>query len=255
MRNSWLSLLMLGLLGAELRAQQPAPRGPDPNQQLDQLLQHWEQAMGSVQTIAAQCTRTSVDKVFQQNEVYEGTARYMKPNLAMLDLRQKDNPQVFEKFICTGTYLYEFSPQRKELRIHELPPPKSGQVADDNFLSFLFGMKAEEAHRRYDLRLVQVDQWYVYIEIYPRFPADKADFTRARLVLNKQSFLPRQLWFEQPNKNEVRWDIPKIDSGVALNRNDFTSPQVPAGWTTTRVPRTDLSPRNAGPPRVVRPNQ
>jgi len=60
-------------------------------------------------------------------------------------------------------------------------------------------MKAEEAKRRYDMSLVKQDPFYFYIEIGARFPADKADFQQARLVLWRKSFLPRQLWFEQPN--------------------------------------------------------
>jgi TIGR03009 family protein len=223
---------------------------------LDGLLLRWEQEMRSVQTIVAQCQRTTVDKVFQETEVFDGTARYMKPNLAMLEMQKKGKQQVFEKYICTGTYLYEYAPQNQEVRVHELPAPKPGQVADDNFLSFLFGMKAEEARRRYDLKLVKEDDWYFYIEILPRFPADKADFAQARLVLNRQTFLPRELRFEQPNGNNVKWDIPKIESGVALNRNDFTSPAVPSGWRFVRVPRaTDVAPRTDGPPRIVRPNR
>ena len=116
-------------------------------------------------------------------------------------------------------------------------------------------MKADEAKRRYDLRLAKEDQWYIYIEIYPKSPADRADFQRARLVLLASSFLPRELWFEQNNLNEVRWDIPQIQSGVGLNRADFAQPAVPAGWTLERIPRQDAPQRQNVPPRVIRPNR
>src|SRR5262249_36785955 len=160
---------------------------------------------------------------FQRTETYVGEAKYMKlpvgatgqvDNLASLSMQNKDNPNIFERFVCTGTHLYQFLPQQKEIRVYQLPPPRPGQVADDNFLSFLFGMKAEEAKRRYDLRVVKEDQWYIYVEVQPRSPADKADFQKARLVLNKDNFLPRQLWFEQPNGDEVTWDLPRVQSGV-----------------------------------------
>jgi TIGR03009 family protein len=176
----------------------------------------------------------------------------------MLEMQKRGKPEAFEKYICTGTFLYEYVPQNKVIRVHEMPPPKPGQVADDNFLSFLFGMKADEARRRYDLRLVKEDQWYIYIEIFPRLQQDKADFQRARLVLNNQTFLPRELWFEQPNGNEVKWDIPKVEAGVALNRSDFTSPSVPPGWNLVRMPKAnEVAPRsnNVPPPRIIRPNQ
>jgi TIGR03009 family protein len=161
---------------------------------------------------------------------------------------------VGEKFICTGPLLYEIRPQNKVMRIHELPPPQAGKVADDNFLSFLFGMKAEEAKRRYDLTLVKEDQWYVYLEIVPKLPADKADFQRARMVLNNKTFLPRELWFEQPNGNETKWDIPEIRSGAPLKNSDFAPPTPPKDWNVVRVPRPEaVPPRTDVPPRVVRP--
>jgi hypothetical protein len=118
-------------------------------------------------------------------------------------------------------------------------------------------MKAVEAKARYDLTLVKEDNWYYYIKVLPRFPQDKADFQEARLVLNKSSYLPRDLWFKQPNGDEVRWDIPKIDSNVRLNQNDFLQPPIPQGWKLERVARgNDLTPSAGNTrPRIVRPNQ
>jgi TIGR03009 family protein len=259
MRFSCLTVASALLLGSSLQAQQaPAtPAAPvlDPtHNRLDFHLLSWEQQMKNVQSIVAQCTRISVDKTFQQTDIYEGTAKYMKPNLALLEMQNKNKPQVFEKYICTGNFLYVYEPQNKIVRIHDMPTPKPGQVAEDNFLSFLFGMKAEEARRRYEMKLAQEDKWYVYIEILPRFPADKADFAKARLVLNNQSYLPRELWFEQPNGNEVKWDIPKIVNGAALNRTEFTSPSTPSGWQMVRAPKANVGAGNV-PPRIVRPNQ
>jgi TIGR03009 family protein len=268
MRTYGLVLAGILLTTLALPAQQPPPTQPptqppaaapaepvlDPQRnRLDALLLRWEQEMQKVQTLSAQCTRTTLDKTYQNTEVFEGYTYYMRPNLALLDMKKKNNPQVYEKYLCTGTYLYEYAPQSKEIRVHELPAPKQGQVAEDNFLSFLFGMKAAEAKRRYDLKLYKEDQWYIYIEIFPRFSADKADFQKARLVLNNTSFLPRQLWFEQPNSNEITWDIPKVENGSPLKREHFAPPtNPPQGWTLKRVPK--MTTTNA-PPRVVRPNQ
>ncbi|MBY0522507.1 MAG: TIGR03009 domain-containing protein [Gemmataceae bacterium] len=239
-------------------AQPPAAQPPAANNpaRLDQLLNRWEQEMKNIQTLTADLNRTMLDKTYQGTDVFTGTAKYMKPNLAMLELQKKSNAQVFEKYICSGTFLYEWVPGNKVIRAHELPPPKAGQVGDDNFLSFLFGMKAEEAKRRYDLKLVKEDQWYVYIEVLPRFPADKVDFQKARLVLNQSNFLPRQVWFEQPNGNEITWDIPKIQSGTQIKREDFAPPAtLPQGWNIIRVPRADAAAPAGQPPRIVRPQQ
>ncbi len=263
----YLGLSLIGMIFVTVTAycQQPAPgtattptarpvAPPAPPNasgvKLDSLLNSWEKATGPVQTISAQVTRTSVNKTFQVAEVYEGTAKYMKPNLALLHMKKKGKEHIYEKYVCSGTFLYEYVPSEKLIRVHEMPAPKPGQVADDNFLSFLFGMRADEAKRRYELKLVKgppEDQWYYYIDILPRFDNDKVDFKRARLVLMAQTFLPRELWFEQANGDEVKWDIPKIETG-GVKREDFAPPNEP-GWKTERMPR------NNPQPRVVRPNQ
>lgn len=268
MSKKWMSLVGVLLTSASLQAQQPAVAPPaqpviDPRIPLDAHLLRWEQEMKKVETLAAQCTRTKVDKTFGNTDVYEGTARFLKPNMAMLEMQKKGKPDVFEKYICTGTFLYEYVPANKIIRVHELPPPKQGQVSDESFLSFLFGMKADDCKRRYDLKLAKEDQWYVYIEIASKLPADKADFQRARLVLAKANYLPRQLWFEEPNGNEVTWDIPKSVNGAQINRAEFTAPNVPPGWTMVRVPKPNdpaqpaPGPNNNPnvPPRVIRQNQ
>lgn len=254
MRSTWFAAaLVLAVATGFLVAQQP-PTAP-PVDPLDQVLGQWEKAMTGVQSLTAHCTRTSIDKTYQTTEVFEGQAKFLKgpagqSSRASLEMFKKNRPEVFEKYVCTGTFLYEFAPQSKVIRIHELPPPKNGQVSDDNFLSFLFGMKAAEAKSRYKITYVPApaaDQWYQYIRIHPLQPSDKADFSEARLVLSKQNYLPRQLWFQQPNGNEVSWDFPKMDTKTELRATDFGQPALPPGWQFQRVPRETQA-------RIIRQN-
>ena len=164
-------------------------------------------------------------------------------------MSRENQREIAEKFVCTGTFLYQFSPAKREIHAIELPRREGGQVADDNFLTLLFGVKAAEARRRYDLKLSNEDQYYIYVDVKARNEQDKADFQRARIVLNKDTFLPRQLWFEQPNSSEVTWDIPRIESGVRLNRADFDAPTPPKDWKLIQEPRTTVA------PRAIRSNQ
>jgi TIGR03009 family protein len=206
--------------------------------------------MQSVQTLSVDMVRTTKDKVFQTDEIFTGKAKYMRPNFAVLEMGKKGNGQVYEKYLCTGTFLYQWVPGSKVVNMYELPTPRPGQPAQNDFLSFFFGMKADEAKQRYDLKLVKEDQYYIYIEVLPKLAADKADFAKARLVLNQNTFLPRQVWFEQVNGNEVLWDLPKADRDVKLDRTEFAPPaQLPAGWNYVKVPRAD-----AGPPPAPRPD-
>jgi TIGR03009 family protein len=253
------SLAVVLLTALAAAAQQTAPpaappaAAPAPNK-LDEYLRRWEQEMAKIETLAVQLNRLDKDKTFERTSKFTGYAQYMKvgkgrtaQNLAMLELRPEGKNEIAEKLICTGTYLYRYMPAQKEIRVYDMTP-KPGEVSDENFLGFLLGMKAEEAQRRYELKLAKEDQFYIYVDIAPRFPNDKAEFQRARIVLNKDSFLPRQLWFENPNNSEVTWDIPRVQTGVALKREVFDAPRAPDGWKLVPVPRQDL------PPRVARPN-
>ena len=244
------------LTSALVSAQQQPP--PPSSTQLDDVLFGWEKAFAGLQSLQAECKRTTKDKVFGTTEVFVGVAKYRKApgqggSQASLELYkqtpQGPSPTIFEKYICTGTYLYEFAPANKVIRVHTLPTPKPGQVADDNFLSFLFGMKAVQAKARYQLSVSPSDQYYHYLNILPKTPEDKADFTTARLVLRRDNFLPAQVWFHQPSGgNEVMWDFPRSQVNVNIPAAEFQTPATPPGWKLERIP-TDAKAkiRSAGP--------
>jgi TIGR03009 family protein len=253
-----------------LWAQQAKPAQPvnlnpvlDPkNSRLDHHLLQWEQRMTGVESILCQCQREDKDKASGFKKLFKGEARYLKPNYVALRLIQEGNEKNYELFLSTGQFLYEYRPSQKTLRIHELPPPQAGGAFQNNFMSFVFGMSAKEAKQRYDLNLskdISADNpHYIYIDVRPRFEADKKEFTRAQLVLFSQTMLPRRLWFEHPNFDQTTWDITQIDTTTKVRPVDFTPPEPPEGWQKVRVPRADLpgpADANPGAPRIVRPSK
>jgi TIGR03009 family protein len=262
MRLAVMVLAVVLATGAGVAAQtNPVPPAAPPgaDEKLTRYLTSWEQEMRKIQGLSALLTRVDKDFAFKTTTKYNGFAQYLKSgsgatamNLALLEMKQENKTDLAEKIICTGTYLYAYAVRAKEIRRYELPRPKPGQVADDNFLSFLFGMKAQDAMKKYNIKLAKEDKWYIYLDITPRSAADKQDFKRARLVLNKDNFLPRQLWFVQPNDNESTWDVPRIDTKASIDRRNFDAPTAPAGWKV--VPQTSAAPGSNPPPRVVRPS-
>ena len=243
MRKTWIALLALAAATAAGRAQAPAtsppsapavpaaaPFDPDRNP-LDRYLQRWEEAMKKVDTLALACTRKEIDKVYRTEKTYEGTIHFLKPTYFFWDMRVKGKPQDFERIICSGQFIYQFVPAERVIRVY--PGPKvgpSGRIAEDTSIAFLFGMKATAAKERYTLSLFKEDKFYIYVDVIPKRDIDKADFQKARIVLNRDTFLPRQLWFEHPNAGQVIWDIPTIQSGVPLQKITFATPKAPPGW-------------------------
>ncbi len=78
---------------------------------------------------------------------------------------------------------------------------------------------------------------YHYIRIRPRRPADKAEFTEARLSLAAADSLPRQLTYIQPNGNVTQWDFAELQPKAADAH--FAPPRsLPPDWRVeTTAPR------------------
>jgi TIGR03009 family protein len=232
---------------------QPPVTPPDPR--LDALLAQWEGRMTGLKSLKAKIAREDFDKAFGSKQLFTGTAMFQVPNLARLDLVRQDNPSIYERFVCTGQFTFQFLPSQKLVRVYDMGLTKKGQpMAEDNFLSFLVGMKAADAKIRYDIRLTGEDANYVYLAIKPRNPADMADFSLAELALTQKSFLPRTLRYTEANGNVATWDIPLLEVDVPIDRRYFEQPPTPPGFQLKRMPRLDAKPEGNGetPPRVIR---
>jgi TIGR03009 family protein len=239
MRKSCLALLAVGVLGSVGLPQSPTPPPAAPpaaaadaqHADLDKYLGRWEDAMKTVNSLAVACTRTEIDPTYKARKSWTGTIHFLKPTMFFWHMAIKDKPTDYERYICTGTYIYQYIPELKQIKYYAAPKTTAeGKLTDDSSLAFMFGMKAAEAKARYDLKLHNVDQNYVYIDVVSKNPVDRADFVKARLVLNKDSFLPRQLWFETPNSGEVLWDLTTIKPNAPMNKEIFAAPQTPKDW-------------------------
>jgi TIGR03009 family protein len=262
MRSIWPGVAMIFLLPILAAAQQPAPPANQQEQMLNFALSSWEAAMTKLDRFEVLCRRTTTDKTFGSIETYEGSAKFLKsgqgqPSRALLEIVNKKDPGKYEKFLYTGTFLYEWVPATKVLRIHDVPQPKAGQPAiEDNIVALLFGMKADDAKRRYQMSwrpdTENNNKYYHYLQILPRTPADKADFTEARLVLTTSDFLPRQVWYHQPNGNEVTWDFEKLKKNqeATIAPQTFAPPQqLPKDWRVERMQPAGPAPGTAVAPK------
>jgi TIGR03009 family protein len=267
-----LILTVLLLTVATLPAQQPpvvakktAAESANEERRLNMYLLMWEKKMADVKSLSTELNRVDTDTVLKRATQYTGWAAYTKSgtgttvlNKAILELKVKDSKEIAEKIVCTGTFVYNYLPARKIIEQHELPKNKIGELADNASLGLMFGMKAEVAKKRFHLSLYKEDKNFIYIDVLPKEPADKAEFLRARLVLSVDTMLPRQVWLEQPNKNTTLWDMPRSGANVNLDPKYFDKPVPPRDWKIVPI----LKQRDDAPmgkdgekaaPRVIRP--
>jgi TIGR03009 family protein len=213
----------------------PAPAAPAAApSQLDQILNFWEQVTHKVTAFEAVCNRTRTSVRFGTTEKYSGTIRILKgdPDLlwASLELHRTDDEKIFEKLLLNDRGLWSYDSTAKVINLHEIP--KRVGIFDDTPIALVCGMRAIAAKTRFAIELKGADAFYYYLEILPRFDSDKANIAKIRLTLTKSTYLPRQLWWQQPNQDEVVYDLPRVDGRANhLRPGDFASPQPPPpGW-------------------------
>ena len=231
---------ILGMFALALTA---TAQGLAPPENLDSVLRGWEKSMTDLKSFAAVVERDTLDKALQTRDKFKGMALFLKPTAvkddtsrARLELTKVNNDKVFEKYICTGTYLYEYAPANQIVRVHNMPQNKQGGQ-QESFLSFLFGMGAEQAKARYHMEHIlpnPPDKHYHYIRIRPKLDQDKSDFSEARLSLYRANNLPAQIWYHQPNGNEITWNFSQLQIDVNIPATYF-DPAVPKDWRMERV--------------------
>jgi TIGR03009 family protein len=246
-------LLAVSPLAAQTAPAPPPPKNekvPLPDPELTDMLKAWERKMTGIERLKVKCSRVEEESIRGKKIQFDGSASFLKPNMAKLDLTKvedpkdsRDTPQIDrELYISNGNQLYEFQVKNKLVLVHELP--KDGGVSDDTFLAFLFGMKAEQARQRYTMsaEVKPNANDYIYVRILPKKPADKQEFTEARLVffspnigtLNPMwadwGLLPARLWFKNPNGNQVTWTFSDANLSPKLEKSDFVPPPLPKGW-------------------------
>lgn len=249
MRHSLLVAMILSAWTTSAPAQQqpqpPAPQGQVPlNGLLDQYLGQWQDVMAQVKNLEADCTRIDFDKAFQSTTTWTGKVKFAQPNRAYMKLDKKGGkPEDYEHIVSTGQFVYNLYGAAKTVYVYELPKPQ--QPVDSSVMELLFNIKASEVKSRYAISLGQADQNYVYIFIKSLKPEDKAQFKEARLALQKNNFLLRELWFVEEAGNEVKWTVSNIKINAPMDVKDFAQPAVPRDWKVERSVQ----------PRIVREKQ
>ena len=225
--------LALVVAGDRARAQtDPAPTTGILEDRVDTLLREWSARTGKVKSLYAEFTRVTFDKVWQQTTKDDGSARYLHPNKARLDV----TGERAESYVLTGAgEIWEYKPPIKQITIYQLPPD---MVQQDNIqdgpLPFLFGTEPAKAKARYFLKIVEETDAMVHLLINPKLQEDQQNFTSAQLWLSKETFLPNKLMFLEPNGNEVSYEFKGVWTNIEINTADFVPQTLPAPWRVIR---------------------
>ena len=235
---------------APQQPQPPAPPftlTPQEEVQVDRALNQWEERNRDTKTFDCRFKRWSYDMVFgspnQAKYVDMGTLKYASPDRGKfrVETTEKNGKEVpvednrVEHWICDGRSIFEFKPGKKQLIEHKLPPEMQGKAIADGPLPFLFGADAKKLKQRYFLRLVTPAgvQDQIWIEAYPRYQQDAANFHHAQFIIAAQGMAPFALKLVDPNGKDHKvyqfYDV-VVNDPLQFFKGDPFRPYTPLGW-------------------------
>lgn len=256
--------------GVQQPQAQTAPEPPfvlTPQQQaeVDQVLDQWELRNKAVKKFESKFKRWTYDAVFGKPNVPKfvdlGSVVYAAPDRGLYAVEVTEDNGIqkaigddrAEKWICDGKAVFEYNYKTRKVIEHKLPPEQQGKAIANGPLPFLFGSEARVLKQRYFIRLVtppNVQDQY-WLEAYPRFQSDAANFNHAQFIINKQGMAPFALKMIEPNKNSIVYQF--YDVGVNIPPGLFGDPlrpSLPFGWQKV-LDNSQLS-RSPGPASDVR---
>jgi len=168
---------------------------------------------------------------------------YTPPRAAGQQATYEARPGEFgEHWVCDGKAIFEFRPNQKELAEIRLPPEMQGKAIANGPLPFLFGAEATELKKRYWMRVITPKgaQNQYWIEAWPKYQNDAANFKKVEVILSVTDFLPDAMQLFSPAGKErtvFQFSDRKIngsvDEVIDLFRKSFYKPDLPSGWKKT----------------------
>jgi TIGR03009 family protein len=282
-------------------------------QWIDQVLGYWEERSNKVKTFECKFKRWDYEPIFgpkdangkpkNEPKTYaEGYIKYAQPDKGAFRVEKlsayvppakpgeqgtyaPQDPDFGEHWVCDGKVIYAFEAPKKQLTVQPLPPELQGKAIADGPLPFMFGARAETIKARYWIHEMPADVKAVLpeggkgkycLEAVPKARQDAQNFSKVRIILDGQDFLPEIMEVFAPNFDPVTnpnrqsylftdratKDAETIADMVKRNldplkifNTNFYEPKTPAGWK--KVTLNNLPAGPAGPPapaNATRPN-
>jgi TIGR03009 family protein len=276
-------------LGAPQAAAQGAPNQVQPvgppfqlteidQQFVLQTLQMWEQESAKVNTFNAEFERWEYDAVFGPGGNTPmikaiGKLSFSKPDKGSFRIEKinrwtKKDPQstaadapgdwvhqpeeIGEHWVCDGKAVYEYQHRDKQLVVSTIPPEMRGQNIVEGPLPFLFGAKAERLMSRYWIRVKESNETGIFLEAYPRWANDAANYSKVDVMLDRKSMQPKAIQVNLPGDQQRHV---YLFTSMKVNENNlgawftglFSSPRTPLGWKKVMADEAAAAPQAANP--------
>jgi len=246
-----------------------------------QTLEMWEGASAQVNTFTADFEKLTYDGVFGLGPntpmmLSIGSLSFSKPDKGSfkedkISRWTKDDPknvaadapgkwveqpdEVGDHWVCDGKAVYEYNHREKQLVVTRIPEEMRGASIVDGPLPFLFGANANKLVQRYWIRSKQSGPAEIWLEAYPRWQADAANYDFVDVMLDRKTMQPKAIQVHLPGGQQRHVYMFK---NLKVNESNlgtwftglFSAPRTPPFWT--RVMAEDVAPQAANPQGPVK---
>jgi TIGR03009 family protein len=207
------------------RENRPQPQGlriAAPSPELWKVLKDWEVESAKVKRLTGAFRRFTYDDTFEFDKRAEGSFVYEAPDKGNYEVRgappakgeesrkknAKGQPYEIvadkpERWVCTGQEVIRIDEEKRTYEKVAIPEDERGQNIIDGPLPFLFGMKADQAVRRYKMELLQHTEAEIWLDVEPRTARDAANWKRAKVIIDATAFLPKAVQMLDPTGNKT----------------------------------------------------
>jgi TIGR03009 family protein len=185
---------------------------------VDELLAAWEKHSSGIKTFECEFTRWEYTPNFgplnangqlAATAISSGQMKYIKPDKGLFRVTEtrtynkttgkyeKTGADVGEHWVCDGKVVWEVDHRAKQVKEHVIPAEMQGeQIANGPLPFMLFGGEAAKLKARYFMR-EQTDPQFakeeIWLESFPRWAGDAANYRSAHLIMKRADFLPYAL--------------------------------------------------------------
>ena len=247
--------------GTQTAAAQPQPAVNDAP--VKQLLGEWEKKSAELKTLDVHLKRTdhALDNAWDDEE-YLGRAILQSPDHAWLNFdkikKGKDGKLVsvpHERIICTGTEIWQYLSETKQILIFPLAKEEQKRAMDEGPLPFLFNMRAADAEARYLMSIVKETPEFYVLSVTPRLRIDQEAFSKAFLQLNRTTYLPVRIKLISPEGNNTKdYVLSDVKRNTEVRPENFKGVVLAKPWQVLRDPGNEVAPaRKVGgrPPQAA----
>ncbi|WP_406696854.1 outer-membrane lipoprotein carrier protein LolA [Singulisphaera sp. Ch08] len=212
------------------------PIDPD-GSRMQLLLAKWAKQSTQLRSLDVKIRR--VDKSAKwDDEEYEGRAMFKSPNQAWLDFQKvvttEGKPRQLvphERIVCTGKEVWQYRSDTHQVFVHELGVQQRQRALQEGPLPFLFNFQAEEARKRYLMKLLSENEKCYVISVLPQLPIDKECFSAAWVELDRNMLLPTQIVLLDPEgKSKKYFVISGIKPNAPVMAANFQGQKLGPPW-------------------------